>query len=131
MFAFWMSGIEDEPGRCGEICVAEIFGDAVDEHSAGVGLGIKRIGDPALEEDFSVHRVAIDVSEDHTYGVDWRRGSIDYFIDGALIAHSDQAPDYPLQLFIGVFDFPAKARPNGDTHVPELVVSAVTGRPLT
>ena len=29
MFAFWMSGIEDRPERSGEICVAEMFGDAV------------------------------------------------------------------------------------------------------
>jgi hypothetical protein len=29
MFAFWLSGFEDVPDRSGEICVAEIFGDAV------------------------------------------------------------------------------------------------------
>ena len=29
MFAFWMSGIEDQPRHSGEICVAEIFGDAM------------------------------------------------------------------------------------------------------
>ena len=126
MFAFWMSGIEDEPERCGEICVAEIFGDAVDEHSAGVGFGIKRFRDPALEEDFSVHRIDIDVAEDHTYGVEWRPGSVEYLIDGELVGHSDQAPDYPLQLFIGVFDFPTKAASGGETPVPELIVSAVT-----
>lgn len=131
MFAFWMSGIEDEPSRCGEICVAEIFGDAVDEKGAGVGLGIKQIRDRNLDEDFAVRRVGIDVAEDHTYGVDWRPGSIDYLIDGEVVARSAQAPDYPVQLFIGVFDFPTKADPGGDTHVPELIVSSVIGRPLT
>jgi hypothetical protein len=29
MVAFWMSGIEDRPERSGEICVMEVFGDAV------------------------------------------------------------------------------------------------------
>jgi hypothetical protein len=129
MFAFWMSGIEDDPSRCGEICVAEVFGDAVEAGSAGVGLGIKRFRDAALDEDFAVRRVDIDVADNHTYGVDWRLGSIDYLIDGEVVAHSDQAPDYPLQLFIGVFDFPAKADPDDDTPVPELIVSSVTGRP--
>ncbi len=35
-----------------------------------------------------------------------------------------------MQLMIGVFDFPGKAAP-GDTAVPELVVSHVTGQPLS
>ncbi len=131
MVAFWMSGIEDEPQRSGEICVAEIFGDAVGHGSAGVGLGIKPIRDPALEPDFSVHRVDLDVADDHTYGVEWQPGSIEYLIDGHVVGHSDQAPDYPLQLFIGVFDFPAKADPGEEpVPVPELVVSHVRGFPL-
>src|SRR5262245_26297467 len=29
MFAFWMAGVEDRPERSGEICVAEVFGDAI------------------------------------------------------------------------------------------------------
>ena len=30
MASVWMVGIEDEPHRCGEICIFEIFGDALD-----------------------------------------------------------------------------------------------------
>jgi hypothetical protein len=43
----------------------------------------------------------------------------------------DQAPDYPMQLMIGVFDFPAKA-PSDEANVPvpELVVSHARGHPL-
>ena len=78
MFAFWMSGIEDEPDRSGEICVAEIFGSGIGAGTAEVGMGIHRFRDPALVEEFSVQPLAIDVSEFHTYAVDWRPGSVDF-----------------------------------------------------
>ena len=41
-------------------------------------------------------------------------------------------PDSPVQLMLGVFDFPAKAEPaaSGPPPVPELVVSRVRGHPL-
>ncbi len=34
MASLWMSGLEDEPDRCGEICVFEIFGDAQKAYEA-------------------------------------------------------------------------------------------------
>ena len=46
MIAFWLSGIEDTPERSGEICVAEIFGDAVVDGVAQVGLGVHRVPRP-------------------------------------------------------------------------------------
>jgi hypothetical protein len=52
MASVWMAGIEDEPTRCGEICVFEVFGDALKTGdgtaSAAVGMGIKPFRDPAL-----------------------------------------------------------------------------------
>ncbi len=131
MVAFWMSGIEDRPERSGEICVAEVFGDAVRDGSADVGIGLHQFRDPALVEEFSADPLAIDVAEFHTYGVDWQPGSLAFTVDGRVVRRIDQAPDYPVQLMIGVFDFPAKAAP-GDlaVPVPELVVSHVHGRPL-
>jgi Glycosyl hydrolases family 16 len=132
MVAFWLAGIEDRPERSGEVCVAEIFGETVRDGSAAVGMGVHRFRDPALTEEFSAERVVLDVSADHTYGVDWRPGSLAFSIDGEVLRRLDQAPDYPMQLMIGVFDFPAR-EPGGDAGVPpvpELVVSRVTGRPL-
>ena len=43
----------------------------------------------------------------------------------------DQSPNYPTQLMIGLFDFPARD-PSGvwADHVPELVVSSVKGSPF-
>jgi hypothetical protein len=129
MVAFWMSGIEDSPERSGEICVAEIFGDAVRDGRAAVGIGIKAFRDPALTQAFRADPIDLDVSMVHTYGVDWRPGSLSFDVDGAVVRRLDQAPDYPVQLMIGVFDFPDRAAP-GDDVVPELVVSRVRGRPL-
>jgi hypothetical protein len=132
MVAFWLSGIEETPEQSGEICVAEIFGDAVRPGSCDVGIGIKAFRDPALRQEFSADPLPLDVADFHTYGVDWRPGSLGFTVDGAVVRRLDQAPDYPVQLMIGVFDFPAKARP-GDPEpapVPELVVSAVRGHSL-
>ena len=131
MVAFWMVGLEDRPERSGEICVAEIFGDAVRDGSAAVGMGVHRFRDPALREEWAAERFDLDVAAFHTYGVDWRPGSLAFTIDGRVVRRLDQAPDYPLQLMIGVFDFPARAVDGREPAVPELIVSHVGGRPAT
>lgn len=128
MVAFWMSGIEDRPERSGEICVMEVFGDAVHDDGADVGIGLHRFRDPALTEEWSAVRLGIDITEFHTYAVDWRPGSLEFLVDGRVVRRVGQAPDYPVQLQIGVFDFPDK--PDPDPVVPELVVSHVIGHPL-
>ncbi len=130
MFAFWLSGIEDRPERSGEVCVAEVFGDAVRPGSADVGMGLHRFRDPALVEAFSADPLPLDVAEFHTYAVDWRPGSLRFTVDGDEVRRVDQAPDYPLQLMLGVFDFPAKAAPGDDVPVPEMVVTHVRVEPL-
>ena len=109
MVAFWMSGIEDRPERSGEICVAEVFGDTVRDGTADVGIGVHRVPRSRLDEEFATEPPPIDVAELHTYGVDWRPGALAFSVDGAVVRRLDQAPDYPMQLMIGVFDFPAKA----------------------
>ncbi len=131
MVAFWLSGIEDVPEHSGEICVAEVFGETVADGTAAVGTGLHRFRDPALTEEFSAERMTLDVARDHTYAVDWAPGSLVFAVDGAVVRRIAQAPDYPVQLMLGVFDFPAKA-PAGQTGVPvpELVVSSVVVRPL-
>lgn len=131
MFAFWMSGIEDIPERSGEICVAEVFGNAVNDRSAEVGMGLHRFRDPSLVEEFTAIPVGIDVTEFHTYGVTWKPGSIDLTIDGEPIRRHDQAPNYPMQLMLGVFDFPERGGSDHEGNVPEMIVSRVRGRPLS
>jgi hypothetical protein len=131
MVAFWMSGIEDKPHHSGEICVMEVFGDAVRDGSANVGMGLHKFRDPTLTENFSAHPLDIDVADFHTYGVDWRPGSLTFTVDGEVTKRIAQSPNYPVQLMIGVFDFPAKADPSTtEIPVPELVVSHAIGHPL-
>jgi hypothetical protein len=131
MVAFWLAGIEDEPERSGEICVAEIFGKAIEGDVAHVGMGVHRFRDPALQEAFTTVPLRIDVADFHTYGVDWRPGSVAFMVDGNVVHRLEQAPDYPMQLMIGVFDFPAWGDGRvGDVAAPELFVSHVRGVPL-
>ncbi len=119
MASVWMVGLEEEPNRCGEICVFEVFGDA----PTAIGMGIKPIRDPALSWDFEPPRLDIDIAEHHVYAADWRPGRVDFFVDGEHIRSVDQAPDYPLQFMVAVFDFPEKAPDAG--HVPEFAIDAI------
>jgi hypothetical protein len=128
MVAFWLSGIEDRPERSGEICVMEVFGTA----PHGFGMGLHCFRDPRLTEDWSVVDLPIDVAAFHTYAVDWRPDHLAFAVDGEVVKEVGQAPDYPVQLEIAVFDFPEKAVPEtgvpGETPVPELIVEHVLSR---
>jgi len=122
MAAFWLSGIEDRPERSGEICVVEVFG----RRPHGFGMGLHRFRDPRLSEDWAVVDLPIDVSAFHTYAVDWRPGELTFTVDGQTVKRVAQAPDYPVQLQIAVFDFPDGSP--GVPPVPELVVEHVLSR---
>ena len=127
MFSAWMVGLEDQPERCGEICLIEVFGDMLENGSAAVGAGIKAIRDPDLEQEFSAERMSVDVARPHTYAIDWYPDRVDFFVDGERIRTAGQAPDYPMQLIIGLFDFPDRARPGAPEPEPELIVRGVRG----
>jgi hypothetical protein len=134
MASVWMIGLEDEPARCGEICIFEVFGDALeaqeDGRTAAVGMGVHPFRDPAMTDEFATPRVAIDVSEFHVYAADWRPGRVNFLIDGRDVQTVHQAPGYPMQMMVAVFDFPAKAGAASHAdHVPELAVDYVRGRP--
>jgi beta-glucanase (GH16 family) len=67
-------------------------------------------------------------SAGHLYAVDWRPGRVDFFVDGERAGTVEQAPDYPMQMMIGLFDFPAK--PSAAEHagqVPRFVLDHVRG----
>ncbi|GAA0196722.1 hypothetical protein GCM10008944_12460 [Cytobacillus oceanisediminis] len=130
MFSAWTIGMEDEPRRCGEICLVEVFGDTRATTPDGtvtleVGRGVHPFRDPDLVEEFAAPRRSLDVSAWHTYAVDWTEHGITWFLDGEQVAASDQSPSYPMLLVLAVFDFPD--RTTGD-HVPLLEVRRVTGR---
>ena len=95
-------------------------------------MGIRSFRDPKLSGDFSAPRLEIDVSEPHAYQVAWDPKSVAITVDEVTVREIGQSPDYPMQLMIGVFDFPARD-PSGQwaDHIPELVVSSVKGAPLS
>lgn len=127
MMAFWLAGIEDKPQHSGEICVMEIFGDAVRPGSADVGIGLHKFRDPGLTEQWSTVPLEIEVTDFHTYAVDWQPGSLVFTVDGTPVRRIGQSPNYPVQLMLAVFDFPGKATGAGEPPVPELIVSHVLG----
>src|SRR5215207_2866525 len=124
MAAVWMVGLEDRPERCGEILLFEVFGDAVQPGaSAAVGMGVRPFRDPALTDAFDAPRLPIDVAEHHTYTARWRPGHVDFLVDGDHVRSVDQAPDYPMQMMVAVFDFPAHDQADAHAgHVPVLAV---------
>jgi hypothetical protein len=134
MAAVWMVGLEDEPARSAEICIFEVFGETLDAQdgrpTAAVGMGVHPFRDPAITDEFAAERVAIDVAGFHVYAADWRPGRVDFLVDGQHVKTVHQAPDYPMQMMIAVFDFPEKAASSQqDDHVPQLAVDHVRGRP--
>jgi hypothetical protein len=133
MAAVWMVGLEDQPERSGEICIFEVFGDALAEEdgvpSAAVGMGVHPFRDPAISDEFEAPRVELDVTAFHVYAADWRPGRVDFLIDGRRIKTVDQAPDYPMQMMVAVFDFPDRAGSAPPDHIPALVVDEVRGGP--
>jgi len=130
MAGVWMAGLEDRPQRSAEILMFEVFGDALaadgDRPSAAVGMGLRPFRDPRITDSFEAPRVAIDVTEPHVYAVDWRPGRVDFLVDGERVKTVGQAPDYPMQMMVAVFDFPGKAGADQDqAHVPGLAVDWV------
>jgi hypothetical protein len=105
MVALWMFGFEDVPERSGEILLCEIFGNEVSESSAAVGMGVRPWSDPSLVDTFEKVNVDVDVTDFHVYAADWTPGHVDFFVDGELVKSVDKAPDYPLQLELGIFAF--------------------------
>jgi hypothetical protein len=107
MVALWMIGFEDEPERSGEICIVEIFGrDVLGPERARVGMGVHRFGDPALREEFAREELAIDVREPHVYAADWTPEHVAFSVDGEHVKTVEQSPDYPMQLMLGIYEFP-------------------------
>jgi Glycosyl hydrolases family 16 len=128
MVAWWLVGLEDRPERSAEICVAEVFGDAVvPGESAAVGMGLHPFRDPAVAEDFAAVPVSLDVAEFHTYAAEWTPDRVDFLVDGTVVRSTPRPPWYPVQHMLAVFDFPDRSAGDDAVTVPELVVDWVRG----
>ena len=126
MFSLWLAGIEDQPQRSAEICVVEIFGDALAAGaSAAVGMGLHAFRDPSITEDFEAVRLPIDIADFHTYAMDWTADKADFLVDGVHVRTCQNPPAYPMQLMVAVFDFPEKSDGTDAEAVPAFIVDWV------
>jgi hypothetical protein len=130
MVALWMIGYGDEPGRAGEICVCEIFGRDVGRNTAAVGMGVHPFGDPRLADDFAAVPLPIDACELHAYAAEWTPDGVAFSVDGELAKTVGRGPDYPLQLMLGIYEFPDGPR-DPARYPKEFVVDYVRGYRLT
>ncbi|MDV3220928.1 MAG: glycoside hydrolase family 16 protein [Intrasporangium sp.] len=142
MAAAWLVGFEDEPERCGELCVVEIFGRTVEAletvttvegdsepTTAEVGMGVHAFRDPSLTEDFVSPRLQVDPSRMHTYAVEWDSRGATHLVDDVLVRRTPAPPAYPLQVMIAVFDFPDWSDGSDEDLVPAIIVDRVAWRP--
>ena len=129
MAALWLSGFEDDPAQqeCGELCVVEVFGKDLGPGSAEVGVGIKAYRDPALRQDFAAPRLSVDVLARHTYAVDWDATEAIFTVDGEEVRRCAHPPTYPLQVMVGVFDFPEWSTGDDGHLVPSMRIDWIRG----
>jgi hypothetical protein len=107
MLAFWLVGFEETPEDCGELCVAELFGDRIGAAGSRVNVGVKAHHDPRLVDDMRAVDLDLDAREWHEYAVEWDAGrpGITFLVDGAVVHTSQQRLGYPLQLMVDLFEF--------------------------
>lgn len=104
--SLWMMGYEDQPDRCGEICLFELLGNESGSTTSKVRYGIHPFKDSNLEEEFFVESFAIDSTQFHIYAVEWTPTHVDFFIDNVKTRTVNQSPQYPMQFMLGIFELP-------------------------
>jgi hypothetical protein len=129
MVALWLIGYEDVPERSAEICVCEIFGRDVGPERATIGVGLHPFGDPSIDDDFSQVTLPIDARDFHVYAAEWSPGRVEFRVDGNPVKAVRQAPDYPMQLMLNIYE-PARTIPHA-VYPKEFVVDSVRGYRLT
>jgi hypothetical protein len=123
MLAFWLVGFADPEQDSGEICVAELFGNAITPDHAQVNIGVKAHRDPRLHDDMETVTLEIDATQPHSYGAAWNAERVRFFIDDRLVRTVDQRLDYPLFLLVDLFEF-------ADSAVRDPTAYPKTGRVL-
>jgi hypothetical protein len=108
MLAFWLVGFEEESAeQSGEICVAELFGSAIGPRGSGVRIGVKAHNDPRLHDDMEEVALDLEATTWHAYAAEWTAERIRFFVDDQLVRTVHQTMDYPLQVMVDLFEFPA------------------------
>lgn len=107
MLAFWLVGFEEvSADQSGEICVAELYGNAMSRDRSQVRLGVKPHHDPGLHHDMTDVMLPLDTGDQHTYAAAWDADRVRFYVDEQLVRTVDQGLQYPLQLMVDLFEFP-------------------------
>ncbi|RJK96956.1 glycoside hydrolase family 16 protein [Vallicoccus soli] len=128
MLAVWLVGLaEGGPATTGEVCVVELFGDALGRTRSTARVGVKAHQDPLLREDVVDVRLPIDATEEHSYAAAWDERSTRFYVDDRLVHESRQGTAYPLQLMVDLFEFPVDERRDPARYPKEAWVRRVRG----
>jgi hypothetical protein len=92
-------------------------------------MGLHPFGDPSIVDEFSAVRVPVDAREPHVYAADWTREQVAFSVDGEVVKTVGQSPAYPMQLMLGIYEFPPEegAEPGPDDYPKAFVVESVRG----
>jgi hypothetical protein len=129
MVALWMIGYEDEPNRSAEICICEIFGRDVEATRAAIGMGLHPFGDLTIIDEFAPVPVPIDAREFHIYAAEWTPEYVAFFVDHRLVKVVEQAPRYPMQFMLGIYEFPepGQSSPSTRSYPKQFVIDYFRG----
>ncbi len=107
MLAIWLVGLEESaPQDSGEVCVAELYGNAIRSDRSQVRLGVKAHHDPQLRTDMVDLWLDLDATDEHTYAAEWDAHRVRFYVDDSLVHTVQQGLNYPLQLMVDLFEFP-------------------------
>lgn len=128
MLAAWLVGFEEDSAEdAGEICMAELFGEARGSVSSRVNAGLKAHGDPRLSTDMATVELEIDTAELHVYRAEWDAHRVRFLVDGVEVRVVEQGLSYPVQLMIDLFEFPVSERREPAAYPKRALVRAVRG----
>jgi hypothetical protein len=126
MLAFWLVGhAAGGPDTTGEVCVVELYGDAIGPARSRVRTGVKAHQDPRLREDVVDVWLEMDATTPHTYAASWDARRTRFYVDDRLVHVSEQGMDYPLQLMVDLFEFPADGERDPGRYPRSALVHAV------
>jgi beta-glucanase (GH16 family) len=76
-------------------------------------MGVHPFGDPSISDDFAAAEVPIDARQFHVYSAEWTPDHVAFFVDHQLIKTVRQSPGYPMQLMLGIYEFPDSTEDTG------------------
>lgn len=128
MLAIWLVGFEEaSPHESGEICIAELFGTAIGQQHSQVRLGVKAHHDPRLHTAMIDLVLDLNAADEHTYAAEWDAHSVRFYVDDLLVHMVPQGLNYPLQLMVDLFEFPADDQRDVADYPKSAKVRAVRG----